>query len=442
MNALSHLERDLVPEKPAILPTSGFAEAVVVRLLERMPRGGLRVEYADGRVRFFGRPGALVTARVWIKNDAEFFRRCAFYGNIGLGEAYTDGVWETDDIAGVIAWFIDNMNAIQGADTSSAHLPGVNILRVVNWFRHLRRQNTVDVSRRNIEEHYDLGNEFYRLWLDSSMTYSSARFDHDEQSLEDAQRGKYDALCRKLRLQPGEQVLEIGCGWGGFAVHAAKNYGVRMTCLTISEAQAEFARKRIMAEGLQDQVEIRIQDYRHVTGCFHKIVSIEMLEAVGDKFHKSFFSKCAEVLAADGLLGIQMITVPDCRYGSLKRGVDWIQRHIFPGSLLLSVGRINQVLLKTGDLFMHDLEDLGADYARTLATWHANFNSVLSEVRAQGFSERFIRSWNYYLKYCEAGFATRNVSVVQAIYTRPNNPKLARFDRVQHRCEERGMARE
>lgn len=177
-------------------------------------------------------------------------------------------------------------------------------------------------------------------------------------------------------------------------------------------------------EGLLDKVEIRIQDYRHLQSSFDKIVSIEMLEAVGDKFHESFFAKCNEVLAPSGLLGLQMITVPDCRYHSLTKGVDWIQRHIFPGSLLLSVGRVNEVLGKTGNLSLHDLEDLGADYAKTLSAWHRNFNSCLDQVRAMGFDEPFIRTWNYYLKYCEAGFATRNISVVQAVYTRPNNMLL------------------
>jgi cyclopropane-fatty-acyl-phospholipid synthase len=300
----------------------------------------------------------------------------------------------------------------------------VNLLKIVNWFRHLRRENTIENSRRNIAEHYDLGNDFYRLWLDPTMTYSSARFESADQSLEAAQIGKYDALCRKLKLSPGDQVLEIGCGWGGFAVHAVNNYGCRVTGLTLSEAQADYARKRITAAGLADRIEIRIQDYRHVAGRFDKIASIEMLEAVGDKFHESFFAKCAEVLTPNGLLGVQMITVPDCSYASLKKNVDWIQKHIFPGSLLLSVGRINEVLMKTGDLFMHDLEDLGADYARTLSTWYDNFNAVLDQVKPLGFDEPFIRSWNYYLKYCEAAFASRNISVVQAIYTRPNNTTL------------------
>ncbi len=432
MSATAEMISELVPRDAASHATRGFAERMVIKLLESMPRGGLRMEHADGRVRHFGEAGAAVTARVHLRDDREFFKRCAFYGNIGMGEAYTDGIWDTDDIAAVISWFIGNMNALQGSDTSSANLPGVNLLRIVNWFRHLRRSNSVETSRINIAEHYDLGNDFYKLWLDPTMTYSSARFENPEQSLEDAQRGKYQALCTRLRLCKADHVLEIGCGWGGFAVHAARNFGCRVTGVTISEAQAEYARKRVAAEGLEDLIEIRIQDYRHISGKFDKIASIEMLEAVGDKYHESFFAKCAEVLSPDGLLGLQMITVPDCRYRSLKDGVDWIQRHIFPGSLLLSVGRIDDVLRKTGDLFMHHLEDLGADYARTLSTWHENFNAARDGVLAAGFDDRFIRTWNYYLKYCEAGFATRNISVVQAVYTRPNNAGL------HHRFEEGG----
>ena len=424
MNALIEIHSDHVPREVASHTVRGFAERMVVRLLEKMPRGGLRMDYPDGRVRHFGEPGAPVTARMMLKDESEFFKRCAFYGNIGMGEAYTDGVWDTDDIAAVITWFIENVTALQGSSTSSSELAGVNLLKLVNWFRHLRRENTVETSRRNIAEHYDLGNDFYQLWLDPSMTYSSAKFDQAEQSLEAAQSEKYDSLCRKLKLRSGDHVLEIGCGWGGFAVHAAANYGCRITGVTISEAQAAYARKRIIDAGLEDLIEIRIEDYRHISGKFDKIVSIEMLEAVGDKYHHSFFAKCAEVLTPEGLLGVQMITVPDCSYRSLKKNVDWIQKHIFPGSLLLSVGRINEVMLATGDLFIHHLEDLGADYARTLSIWHQNFNSVLGPVKSLGFDEPFIRSWNYYLKYCEAAFACRNISVVQAIYTRPNNKSL------------------
>ncbi|RYD35804.1 MAG: cyclopropane-fatty-acyl-phospholipid synthase, partial [Verrucomicrobiaceae bacterium] len=224
---------ETVPANAVRHALRGFPERMVIGLLERMPLGGLRLEHADGRVRHFGAVGSPVSARVKIHDDTEFFKRCAFYGNIGMGEAYTDGIWDTDDIAAVISWFIVNMTALQGADTASDKLPGVNLLKVVNWFRHLKRSNTVDTSRRNIAEHYDLGNEFYGLWLDRTMTYSSARFSSPDQPLEDAQTAKYDALCRKLKLSATDHVLEIGCGWGGFSSHAAKHYGCRITAVTI-----------------------------------------------------------------------------------------------------------------------------------------------------------------------------------------------------------------
>ena len=423
--SLTH-DFETVPAETIRHASSSLPERLVVGLLEKMTVGGLRLEQENGKVRHFGAPHAPVTARVKIHDDREFFKRCAFYGNIGMGEAYTDGLWDTDDIAATITWFIENMSALQGSDTASDKLPGVNLLKIVNWFRHLKRSNTIETSRLNIAEHYDLGNTFYQLWLDPSMTYSSARFEHADQSLEEAQIAKYDALCKKLKLQPTDHVLEIGCGWGGFSSHAARHYGCKITAITISEAQATYARERIRQEQLTDRVEIRIQDYRLVQGCFDKIASIEMLEAVGDKYHRSFFAKCHEVLKPEGLLGLQMITVPDCRYQSLTKGVDWIQRHIFPGSLLLSVGHVNEVLAETGNLFLHDLEDLGADYAKTLSSWHANFNRQLDPIRQLGFDEPFIRTWNYYLKYCEAGFNTRNISVVQGVYTRPNNSLLHR----------------
>ncbi len=402
----------------------GFPERMVIGLLDKMPEGRLQMTYADGTVRHFGNPDLEVSASVKIIDDREFFKRCAFYGNIGMGEAYTDGLWDTPDIRAVISWFITNMQALQGADTSSDKLPGVGLLKVVNWFRHLRRSNTVGNSRRNISEHYDLGNEFYALWLDATMTYSCAKFEQPDQEFEDAQNAKYETLCQKLKLKATDHVLEIGCGWGGFGTFAAKTYGCRVTGVTISEEQAKFARERVKREGVEDQFEVRIQDYRHIEGQFDKIVSIEMIEAVGDKFHKSFFSKCHEVLAPDGIMALQMITVPDNRYKSLTKGVDWIQKTIFPGSLLMSVGRVNEVLGKTSDLFLHDLEDFGAFYVNTLGNWHDRFNAAKESLLKLGFDEPFMRTWNYYLKYCEAGFATRNISVVQAVYTRPNNPAL------------------
>ena len=414
---------DTVKNTTSAKPTT-FPERVVHHLFRKFSQGGIELSYPNGRKIHFGEDGAPITARIILNDPDQFFKRATFYGNIGMGEAYTDGVWDTPDIAAVISFFALNMMSIQGDDTDSSTLPGVNLLKAINWFRHLKRSNSVKTSRRNIAEHYDLGNEFYSLWLDETMTYSSALFTPGTTSLAEAQTEKYDALCRKLQLSSGDHVLEIGCGWGGFSHHAAETYGCKVTAVTISEAQAAFARKRIEKAGLSDLVEIRIQDYRHITGSFDKIASIEMLEAVGHKYHESFFAKCHEVMTPHGLLGVQYITVPDNRYKSLTKGVDWIQKVIFPGSLLLSVGRVNEVVNKTGNMFLHHLEDMGQDYARTLSEWYETFNAKLDEIRKLGFDEPFIRTWNYYLKYCEAGFATRNISVVQAIYTRPNNLSL------------------
>ncbi|MFZ4115839.1 MAG: class I SAM-dependent methyltransferase [Chthoniobacterales bacterium] len=437
---------ETVPFNLPAYHSKSLSEYFVLSALKKMKKGGLRVDFRNEPSRYFGEPGALVTASVTINSPAKFFNHCAFYGDIGLGQAYTESLWDTDDIKAVISWFIENLNELQGTNTKSTNIPSVNFLTILNWVQHLKRRNSVTMSRRNIAEHYDLGNDFYALWLDPTMTYSSAKFQRPDQSepvfkvtvtddgegvdgaqfrsLQEAQQNKYEALCKKLHLKSNDHILEIGCGWGGFALYAAQKYGCRITGVTISQAQANWAKNKIAAVGLQDQITILVEDYRHVTGRYDKIVSIEMLEAVGHHYHNAFFSKCHEVLQPHGLLGVQMITVPDYRYPSLKKSVDWIQRHIFPGSLLLSVGRINQVLLNTSDLFLHDLEDLGNDYARTLAAWHQNFNAHLPQIRALGFDEPFIRSWNYYLKYCEAAFATRNISVVQAIYTRPNNKTL------------------
>jgi cyclopropane-fatty-acyl-phospholipid synthase len=401
-----------------------FHERLVLHAFTRFKFGGLRLVWPDGGSRVFGDAEAPVTAEIRIQRRRDFFRRCALYGNVGLGEAYMEGDWETDSISAVVAWFVENLNRTPGAQGSSQRIPFVSMLRFINRLGHRLRSNTVKTSRRNISEHYDLGNAFYSLWLDQTMTYSSAKFGNGISSLEEAQAAKYDALCRKLRLQPSDHVLEIGCGWGGFSSHAAKNYGCRVTAVTISQEQFDFAAERMRREGLSDRVEIRLQDYRHVTGQFDKIASIEMIEAVGDNYLETFLAKCGDVLKRDGLLALQMITVPDHTHRQLRKGTDWIQKHIFPGSLLLSISRVNEVLSRTSRMFLHDLEDLGSSYARTLHEWWERFNARLPEVNALGFDERFVRKWNYYLQYCEAAFAMRHISVVQACYTRANNATL------------------
>ena len=408
---------------PAAARRAGFYEKALLDGLSKMTRGCLHLERPDGSHHTIGTPGAEVSCRLRIIRES-FFRRCVLFGDIGFGEAYMDGDWDTDDITRVISWFIRNIENSPSMSGSKARNSALNVLRFANRIQHLLRPNSLKISRHNIREHYDLGNEFYRLWLDSTMTYSSAYFAEAGMSLDAAQAAKYDVLCRRLKLKPTDHVLEIGSGWGGFACHAAKYYGCRVTTVTISEEQFKFATERFIREGVADRVEIRLQDYRLIEGKFDKIASIEMLEAVGDAYVDTYFAKCASVLKPDGLLAFQVITCPDSRFDALRKGVDWIQKHIFPGSLILSVARINQAVNRTSDLTLHGFEDMGLHYATTLDLWHERFNRVLDQVRALGFDERFIRKWNYYLCYCEAAFAMHNISVVQAVYTRPNNPNL------------------
>ena len=404
---------------------AGLYQRLVLDALGRMTAGCLRLELPGGEARTIGTPGVKISATLRVLDPA-FFQKCVLFGDVGFGESYVDGDWETDSIERVIAWAILNVENSPAMSGSKTRKVALNLLKHYNRALHLLRPNSIATARRNIAEHYDLGNDFYRLWLDPTMTYSSALFTAPGQSLETAQIAKYDALCRQLHLQPTDHVLEIGSGWGGFAGHAARHYGCRVTTITISEEQFKYARERFAREGLADRIEILLTDYRAITGSFDKVASIEMMEALGDRYLETYFAKIHEVLKPGGLVALQYITVPDSRHTELKRGIDWIQKHIFPGSLLLSVGRVNTALHRTGDLFLHHLEDLGASYAQTLHAWWETFNARTAEVRALGFDARFIRKWNYYFQYCEAAFAMRNISVVQATYTRPNNRALHR----------------
>lgn len=391
---------------------------LVLRALRSFTKGRLQMDLPGGEHLFFGDPTLTQpTAHIHVHMPLPFFIHVARYGGVGLGEAYTDGWWDTPDLRAVLDWFIINIQSSPKLRGSSQRFKMIGFLKFANRVQHLLRPNSVKTSRRNISEHYDLGNAFYKLWLDPTMTYSAAKFTRPDQSLEEAQIAKYDALCEKLHLKPGDHVLEIGCGWGGFSMHAASKYGCRVTGVTISHEQFAEATKRVKEAGLDHRIEIRFQDYRHITGQFDKIASIEMLEAVGEKYLETYFAKCAEVLAPHGILAVQMITVPDHHFRQLAKGTDWIQKHIFPGSLLLAVGRVNEAIRKTSKLSPLALEDLGQGYARTMREWFDVFNTKLDEVRAQGFSETFIRKWNYYLKYCESAFATRNISVVQASWS-------------------------
>lgn len=408
---------------------AGLMERLVTDALADLKVGRLRLELPGGRSRTFGQgqsgpegdiPSAGPVALIQVRRES-FFRRCLLYGDIGFAESYLDGDWETDDIAAVIRWFLANVEEAPTLSGSKRKASALNILRLANRMTHLVRPNSVRTSRRNITEHYDLSNEFFATFLDAGMTYSSALWERPDATLAQAQEAKYERLCQQLRLTPEDEVLEIGCGWGSFARYAVANYGCRVTGLTLSPAQHEWACRKIKAEGLANRIELRLEDYRKHEGSYSKIVSIEMLEAVGHRYLPDFARACQRLLRPQGLMALQFIVCPDSRYQEFRKGVDFIQKHIFPGSLLLSTNRLSHLLGKNGGFWLHDLRDLGLDYARTLRVWRERFVEAVDQVVEQGFDERFIRKWMYYLSYCEAAFAGRNISVVQALYTRPNN---------------------
>ncbi|MDR3694577.1 cyclopropane-fatty-acyl-phospholipid synthase family protein [Mucilaginibacter sp.] len=403
-----------------IAKKGSFYQDIVLKFLSKMENGTLYLTLPNGEQIVMGNGDGTISANI-VVNSGEFYKRVILYGDIGFGEAYVDGLWDTDNIANVIKWVLLNIENAPGVSGSNIQTLSLNLLKIYNKLFHKKRANTVEGSRKNISEHYDLNNDFFASFLDPTMTYSSAYFYRDGLSLQEAQLAKYERLCRQLHLKPHDHVLEIGSGWGGNAIYMAKTYGCNVTSLTISEEQHKMAIERVEAEGLSGKVKILLKDYRLMEGTFDKIVSVEMLEAVGYKFMDVYFKKCHALLKKNGILALQVITSPDSRYESLRKGVDWIQKHIFPGSLLPSVGAINNSINKTGDLTLVDLKDIGLDYAKTLKLWHDAFNANLAKVKSLGFDETFIRKWNYYLCYCEAAFAMRNINVMHLVYARPNN---------------------
>lgn len=394
----------------------GLYQDIVLKVMSGMNKGLLHLTLHDGEQLTIGDGEGDITAHMRI-NDPAFYNRILLYGDVGFGEAYVDGLWDTDNITNVIRWALLNVENTPGLSGSKTKKLVFNVFSWLNRLYHNKRANTVTGSRKNISAHYDLDNDFFASFLDPTMTYSSAYFYKEGLSLEEAQLAKYDRLCRQLQLRATDHVLEIGSGWGGNAIYMARTYGCMVTSLTISEEQYKLAVERVAAAGLQDRVTILLKDYRLMEGMFDKIVSIEMLEAVGHEYLPVYFGKCHQLLKKDGILAIQVITSPDSRYDSLRKGVDWIQKHIFPGSLLPSVAAINAAVNSSGDMTMVDLKDMGMDYAKTLKAWFDAFNEKLFP----GMSAEFVRKWNYYLCYCEAAFAMRNIHVMQLVYTRPNN---------------------
>ena len=363
----------------------------------------------------FGQSSNGVSLRATINvHHPRFYTSTVFGGSIGSAEAYMSGFWSTSHLTNVIRLVILNWQIMEKMDKGWSWLS-----EPVHKLYHYFRRNTLKGSKENIVAHYDLGNDFYRLFLDETLTYSCGIFEHENTTLEAASIAKYDRICRKLQLHPEDHVIEIGGGWGGFSIHAAKNYGCRVTTTTISDEQYALAEKRIAASGLSHRIRLLRKDYRHLGGKFDKLVSIEMIEAVGHQYLNTFFEICSRLLKANGMMLLQAITIVDHMFDAHKRSVDFSKRYIFPGSCIPSIRAIMSSIARKTDLKLFHLEDITPHYVRTLAEWRKRFFDRIDDVRKMGFSDAFIRMWEYYLCYCEGGFAERYIGDVQMLLTKP-----------------------
>lgn len=376
--------------------------------------GQLEIRHAGGAVSVLGRPAADgLRASVEVR-DPRLWRALLAGGSVGAGEAYGAGWWDSPDPVAVVRLFARNQKALSGLDSGLAKLA----LPLLKFF-HARRRNTRGGARRNVAAHYDLSNDFFGLWLDPTMSYSCGLFEQAGASLEDASRAKMDRLCRKLQLRPGERLLEIGTGWGGFAIHAAARYGVRVTTATISPAQHELATRRVREAGLQDRVEVLLRDYRDLEGRHDKLVSVEMIEAVGAEYYEDYFRVLGARLEPHGLAAVQAITIADQRYAGALREVDFIQRHIFPGTCIPSVTALLNSATRASDLRLVQLEDITAHYPPTLLAWRRAFQSAEPELERLGFDREFRRLWNFYFCYCAGGFLERHIGTAHLLFARP-----------------------
>ncbi|HOS40169.1 MAG TPA: cyclopropane-fatty-acyl-phospholipid synthase family protein [Spirochaetota bacterium] len=406
-------------ESPTLMER--IAMRMVLSHLTAIRHGRLLVALPDGESRSYGSHGDSHRAVLQVRRY-RFFTRVLFGGEIGFGEAFTAGLWDSPDVVGVINCFIDNTDALGDAARSANRLS-----RVAQYLVHRLHANSIFRSRKNISAHYDLGNGFFSSFLDRSMMYSCAIFRSKKDGLERAQRNKIHAIIDKAGITAGDHVLEIGCGWGGFAIEAARTTGCRVTCITISGEQLAMARERIAAAGLSDRVRVEFCDYRAVRGSFDKIVSIEMLEAVGHRYLGDFFAALERCLAPSGIAVVQVITTPDHHYRAYCRRADWIQKYVFPGGHLPSLGALVNAMLKRSTLFVEHVENIGPHYATTLRAWRERFDAVAERLEQTGYDQMFQRLWRYYLSICEAGFESRIVNDLQIVLTRPSNRTVPRY---------------
>jgi len=373
----------------------------------------------------FGEPGTSLRAMAVI-HDERFFVRAVTAADVGIGESYMEGEWTSPDVVALVRLCVRNLRNLDSRHKFLSVARGL-----LSRMRHRSRSNTVNGSRKNIRAHYDLGNDFYKLFLDPQMLYSSAYFLSGDDSLETAQTRKLDLISHKLQIEPGDRVLEIGCGWGAFAIHAARDYGARVTAVTISQAQFDCAAERLARTDLGGgHVRLVLQDYRKLEGEFDKIVSIEMFEAVGFAHYDDFFGACDRLLTKDGAMLLQTITLSEQEVSAYRKRVDWIQTYIFPGSELASVARIQKSLARCTRMGLTHLENMGLHYAKTLAAWRERFFERLGDVRRLGFDERFQRMWDFYLAWCEGAFRERYINVGQLLLAKQGTQKALLGDPV------------
>ncbi|MGD8977704.1 MAG: cyclopropane-fatty-acyl-phospholipid synthase family protein [Gammaproteobacteria bacterium] len=398
--------------KPSSL--DGLGRRLVLDRLRSLSRGRLVIS-DQGETREFGQSADLAERTVQLTvHDRRFFGDIAFGGSLGAGESYMQGHWSCDDLTGLIQLLLQNRHVIENMEGGLARLTAP-LQKAFHWVN----RNTRNGSRRNIAAHYDLGNDFFRLWLDPTMMYSSAVFERPDATLHQASVAKLDRICRKLDLKPTDHVVEIGTGWGGFALHAAANYGCEVTTTTISREQFELASQRVAEAGLSHRIHLLLEDYRDLEGRYDKLVSIEMIEAVGHQYLDTYFEQCGRLLKDDGAMLLQAITIQDQRYTKALKTIDFIKRYIFPGSFIPSVSAIGDSVARSTDMKFFHLEDIGPHYATTLRHWRERFFARIEDVRAQGYPEEFIRMWEYYLCYCEGGFLERAIGDVQVLLTKP-----------------------
>ncbi|HEX4486122.1 MAG TPA: cyclopropane-fatty-acyl-phospholipid synthase family protein [Terriglobales bacterium] len=391
---------------------ASLAKKLFLKSLTSLDIGFLEIVCPEDTYRF-GHADDPLRATIAV-HDERFFRRAVLGGDVGIGESYMQGEWSTPDLIAVVQLGVRNLDRLE----QGSRLLGI-VSRAVDFFSHRRNANTLDGSRRNISYHYDLGNDFYRLFLDRNLMYSCAYYEDEQDSLESAQIQKLDLICQKLKLSSADHVLEIGTGWGGFAVHAAKNYGCKITTTTISRQQHDYAQQVFSAADTdRGEITLLFEDYRKLRGQFDKIVSIEMFEAVGLDHYDDFFGKCNELLKPDGSMLLQTITIQESKFAQYKRRSDWIKKYIFPGAELASVVEIQQSLKRSTKMQLFHMEDIGMHYALTLHEWRRRFLERVGEVTQMGFDSIFCRMWDYYLGYCEGAFKERYISDVQLVLSK------------------------